>query len=135
MKKEHAAYIAGIIDGEGSISLVKVHKNQYPSPFISIPSSDLELLEWIKNTTGYGTIIRKRNYNPARHKDSYTLNIRYNEAITLLNDIVEYLVLPRKKRRAMLIISEYKKVTPRNGRYSKELLAEKERFYQKFNSI
>jgi hypothetical protein len=49
--------------------------------------------------------------------------------------IVEYLVLPRKKQRALLIISEYKKVTPRNGRYSKDLLTQKELFYQKFISL
>lgn len=135
MKIEHAAYIAGIIDGEGSISLVKFHKNQLPSPLISIPSSDLELLEWIKNITGYGTIIRKKNYNPDKHKDSYTLNIKYNEAISLLNDVTPYLIIERKKKRALLILSDYKKVTPRNGRYSKELLTQKQEFYEKFMSI
>ncbi len=135
MNKEHAAYIAGIIDGEGSISLIRLHSNQYPSPFISISSSDLELLEWIKNITGLGSIIRKKNYKPTKHKESYTLNIKYNEAILLLNEIVDYLVLTRKKQRALLILSEYKSVTPRNGRYSKEILAKKELFYQRFMSI
>jgi hypothetical protein len=135
MNKEHAAYIAGLIDGEGSISLIRLHNNQHPSPFISISSSDFELLEWIQNITGLGSIIRKKNYKPTMHKESYTLNIKYNEAFLLLNEVTDYLVLTRKKQRALLILSEYKSVTPRNGRYSKEKLAKKELFYQRFMSI
>jgi len=51
MLETEKAYIAGIIDGEGSIMLIKFHKNQYPSPCVSISSTDVELLEWIKQTT------------------------------------------------------------------------------------
>lgn len=51
MLETEKAYIAGIIDGEGSIMLIKFHKNQYPSPCISISSTNVELLEWIKQTT------------------------------------------------------------------------------------
>lgn len=135
MQKEHAAYIAGIIDGEGSISLVKFHHNQHPSPLISISSSDLELLEWIKEITSFGKIVAKKNYNPHKHKDSFTLNIKYNQAISLLKEIVDYLVLTRKRKRAELILEEYKKVTPRNGRYSAELLVKKKQFYERLISL
>ena len=135
MTLQQAAYIAGIVDGEGSISLVKQGKNQYHSPLISIASADLELLEWVQKTTGYGTIIKKKNYNPSKHKDSYAINIRYNQAISLLKEIVEFLVITRKKKRAQLILSEYKKVTLRNGRYNKDLLERKTIFYRNFMSI
>lgn len=135
MKIQQAAYIAGIIDGEGSISLVKQSRNQYHSPLISIASADLELLQWVQNATGFGTIIKKKNYNPDKHKDSYAINIRYNQAISLLKEIVEFLVITRKKKRAQLILNEYKKVTPRNGRYNKELLDKKTVFYRNFMSI
>ncbi|WP_315117412.1 hypothetical protein [uncultured Clostridium sp.] len=47
---EQSAYIAGIIDGEGSIMLLKFHSSQLPSPCLSISSTSLELLNWIKNT-------------------------------------------------------------------------------------
>ena len=43
------AYIAGIIDGEGSIMLIKLHSNEFPSPCISIASTTLELLTYIKS--------------------------------------------------------------------------------------
>lgn len=39
------AYIARIIDGEGSIMLQKFHSNQLPSPCVSIVSTTLKLLD------------------------------------------------------------------------------------------
>ncbi|MCT8975907.1 hypothetical protein N4T77_04790 [Clostridium sp. CX1] len=135
MTAEEKAYIAGIIDGEGSIMLISLHKNQYPSPMISISSTTMELLEWIKSTVGKGTIINKKNYNTERHKNSYTYYLKYNDAIELLKEIESYLVIKTKKKRAQMIINEYKDVTPRNGRYSSELLALKEKFYEEFIAI
>lgn len=129
------AYIAGIIDGEGSIMLTKFHKNQHPSPCISIASTSLELLIWIKDKAGYGDIKSKKNYNIEKHQNSYVYTVKYNNAIEMLNDITPYLVIPIKKQRAELILSEYKSVTPRNGRYSEELLQQKQAFYQKFISL
>lgn len=38
MKEEEKAYMAGIIDGEGSIMLTCFHKNQLPAPCVSIAS-------------------------------------------------------------------------------------------------
>lgn len=108
MEAPDKAYIAGIIDGEGSIMLTKFHKNQHPSPCLSIASTSLELLLWIKDKTGYGDIKSKKNYNIEKHQDSYVYTVKYNNAIELLNDITPYLVIPIKKQRAELILSEYK---------------------------
>ncbi|MDR7870554.1 MAG: hypothetical protein RIN55_06835 [Tissierellaceae bacterium] len=52
--------------------LSKYHKSEYPSPCISISSTDLELLEWVKDKIGSGRINRKKNYNIEKHKTSYT---------------------------------------------------------------
>lgn len=132
---EERAYIAGIIDGEGSIMLTRFHKNQFPSPCITIASTSLELLEWVKAKTGLGSIKSKKNYNPINHKDSYTYILRYDEAISLLKDIEPYLVIEQKKLRAQMILKDYKRLTPRNGRYSEELLSQKEEFHNRFVSI
>ncbi|MDN5321890.1 MAG: hypothetical protein PWQ67_344 [Clostridia bacterium] len=90
------AYIAGIIDGEGTITLTSHKKGCHPSPTISIASTDIELLEWIKTTLNAGTIAKKRNYNPERHKDSWSLMIRHNNAYELLKCIEPYLVINKK---------------------------------------
>jgi hypothetical protein len=132
---EEKAYIAGIIDGEGSIMLIKFHKNQLPSPCVTISSTTIELLVWIKSKTKAGTIVNKKNYNNKKHSDSYTYQVKYNDAINLLIDIEPYLVIEYKKKRAKMIIEGYKRITPRNGRYSPEMLKEKEKFYEEFLGI
>lgn len=135
MTETEKAYIAGIIDGEGSIMLQKIHKNEHPSPCISITSTTLELLEWIKIVIGKGTITKKKNYNMEVHKDCYSYILRRNDAISLLNDIYPYLIIKAKRKRAELIINTYKSITPRNGYYTKEILIAKENFYNEFISI
>lgn len=115
--------------------LQRIHKNEYPSPCISIASTTLELLEWVKDTVGKGRIISKKNYNIEKHKDCYSYVLRRNDAISLLNDIYPYLIINTKKKRAELIISKYKSVTPRNGYYTDEMLIAKEEFYKEFMGI
>ncbi|KRU25046.1 LAGLIDADG endonuclease [Clostridium sporogenes] len=135
MTNEQKAYIAGIIDGEGSIMLLRFHNNQFPSPCISISSTTIELLEWIKSVTKMGTIKRKKNYNTEKHTDSFTYTIKYNNAINLLIQIEPYLVIKNKKARASLIIKKYKSVTPRNGKYSDEMVKAKGDFYKEFINV
>ncbi len=135
MTETEKAYIAGIIDGEGSIMLQRIHKNEHPSPCVSITSTTLELLEWIKDTVRKGRVLSKKNYNIEKHKDCYSYVLRRNDAISLLNDIYPYLIINTKKKRAELIISKYKSVTPRNGYYTDEMLIAKEEFYKEFMGI
>ena len=115
--------------------LEKIHKNNHPSPVVSITSTTIELLEYIKETIGFGKIIKKTNYNIEKHKDCYTFVVNYNNAISLLKDIYPYLVIKSKSKRAKMIIEDYKNLTPRNGRYSDNLLKEKDEFYRKFREI
>lgn len=132
MTEIEKAYIAGIIDGEGSIMLQWFHSNQYPAPCVSIASTTIELLTWLKDTIGYGVITKKKNYNPEKHKLSYSFVIKQNNAIKLLEDIYPYLIIESKRKRSEMIITQYKSLTPRNGRYTDELLAKKEMFYEEF---
>ncbi|HDK7166948.1 TPA: LAGLIDADG family homing endonuclease [Clostridium botulinum] len=135
MTNEQKAYIAGIIDGEGSIMLLKFHNNQFPSPCVSISSTTIELLEWMKDVTKIGTIKSKKNYNTEKHSNCFTYTIKYNDAINFLVQIEPYLVIKNKQKRAKLIIEKYKSVTPRNGKYSDEMLKAKEKFYKEFINI
>ncbi len=135
MLETEKSYLAGIIDGEGSVMLTRFHKNEYPSPCISISSTDIELLEWIKDTTKCGKITNKKNYNEERHKNSYTYTVIYNDALKLLKEIEPYLVIKQKKLRAQHILNKYKEVTPRNGKYSDELKKKKEQFYADFMAL
>lgn len=60
MTETEKAYIAGIIDGEGSIMLIRAHPREFPSPCVSIASTTMELLKWVKSTVGSGAITHKK---------------------------------------------------------------------------
>ncbi|NFT05802.1 hypothetical protein FDF26_01680 [Clostridium botulinum] len=135
MTETEKAYIAGIIDGEGSIMLQKFHSNEHPSPCISIASTTLELLTWIKIVVGNGIIKKKKNYNIEKHSDCYSYILKHDNAIDLLKQIHPYLIIESKRNRAKLILDKYKILTPRNGIYIPELLESKFEFYQEFMTL
>jgi hypothetical protein len=135
MESWEAAYIAGIIDGEGTITLTRMHEKEHRSPCITIASTDKELLIYLQTLTE-GTINNKKNYNPEKHKDSYTLNIKNKESVLfLLNHVTPYLRVDKKRNRAIWILENYEMVTQRNGKYTKALLGKKIAFEQAFFQI
>lgn len=130
-----SSYLAGIIDGEGSIMLIRTHAGKFASPNISIASVSLELLVWVKEVTGVGQVKSKKNYKPDKHQDSFSYVAKYNDALMILDAIYPFLVIDKKKKRAHFIINNYKRLTKRNGRYSKNELYEKEAFYNAFMAL
>ena len=132
MKEWEASYIAGIIDGEGTISLTRMHKGEFRRPCISISSTDKELLIYIKSLPD-GVINNKKNYNPERHKDSYTLTIKKKEKVfEVLEKTPPYLRVNKKRARALWILRFYDNVSRRNGKYSPTLLKQKLQFEEEF---
>jgi hypothetical protein len=81
-------------------------------------------------------INNKKNYNPDRHKDSYTLIIKKKETVLyILRQITHYLRVDKKRNRSLWILENYEKVTPRNGKYNSELLKKKTTFEDAFFQI
>ena len=125
------AYLAGIIDGEGSIGLWRHHKNETATPNVSVANNSLKLLQWIKQRAG-GTIVSKKK-RKAHHNDLYAWSVRQDRAIRLLNDVKEFLIIKRKQ--AELITSEYKSVTHPAGKYTSQMLKKKQRLVDKIKKL
>jgi hypothetical protein len=121
LNEAEKAYLAGIVDGEGTVTLVKNHKNETPTPSVSIANNSLKLLEWVKAKVG-GVIVSKKKYK-LHHHDSYAWSVRQDRAIRLLGDIKKYLII--KRPQAELITRRYKTVTHRAGKYTSEMLNKK----------
>ncbi|WP_404445233.1 LAGLIDADG family homing endonuclease [Sutcliffiella horikoshii] len=135
MKDWEAAYIAGIIDGEGSILLTRIHKNEFRRPCITIASTDIELLEFVQSIIG-GAIVRKKNYKPTIHKNSFSLNVKSKrDVLNTLKYIYPYLRVEVKKRRAIYILDNYELVTKRNGKYKLEEQINKTKFEEAFFNL
>ncbi|MGG1630346.1 LAGLIDADG family homing endonuclease [Rossellomorea sp. NRS-1567] len=132
MKAWEAAYLAGIIDGEGSITLTRMHDKEYRRPCISVASTDLELLEYLKNLTN-GHITKKKNYHPDRHQNSFTLTIKTkNQVLDILKYVLPFLRVEKKRKRADWILKHYNRITIRNGKYNPECLKQKLAFEEEF---
>lgn len=120
------AYIAGLIDGEGTISLISKGKNTTRQPQVSISSTTYELLSYCKETFGGGCICKHKK-TKMHHKDAYSWRMYNDSALDLLSRILVYMKEPEKVRKGLLLINNYKKFTRRNGWYTQaELLAKEE---------
>ena len=121
-----AAYLAGLIDGEGTITLTRKHLNENRQLAITISNTERRLLEFSLVKIGAGKIIRKRCTH-SHHTPSYTYAIYNRQALALLEQIFPYL-RSYKARRAEIILKHYIELTPRNGKYSYQLKRDREKF-------
>ena len=127
----HVAYIAGIIDGEGSVVLSKRRKTaQFRTPVVSVSSTTLEILEYLRSH--YGGSISKHKVYQEHHKQSWSWKLDYGRAVRLCADVLPYLLEPEKRRRAQLLVDVYGRVTVRNGKYTPEQLEAKKAFEHEF---
>ena len=131
-----AAWIAGIIDGEGTVTLTYNHAGQrFKNPQVSVASTSYELLRMLKDMTGVGHISQKKKYQP-QHKQSYHWQINTGkQAIDLLRSLLPFLRESKKWKRAKKLVSEWSTVTKRNGKYSEEAAAAKLKFEEEFFTL
>jgi len=125
-----AAYLAGLIDGEGTISLARKHRNDNRQLVITISSTERAILEYVLEVTGAGKITGKRTYQ-SHHAPSFTYCVTNRQALDLLEQTFPYL-RSYKVARARLVLERYLDLTPRNGRYTTEQWTEREAFVEEF---
>lgn len=121
-----AAYLAGLIDGEGTITLTRKHANENRQLAISISSTERGILQFVLERTGVGKITNKRRACE-QHQPSFAYAVYNRHALALLAQIFPYMH-SYKRERARLILDNYIRLTPRNGRYTPSLRAEREAF-------
>lgn len=133
MTEVEKAYLAGLVDGEGTITLSRHHKGQNPQPRLAISNNCLSVLEWARSVTGKGLIIR-RSPRKEWHRQSYVWQVCLAGAVLeILAEIRPYLRI--KQRHASLLLDEYKACTPRNGKYSGAVLALKGKLIETMRAL
>ncbi len=103
MKETECAYLAGIVDGEGNIGLVR----RPPKPecgeisptfldYVKISNTDYRMLAWVKDKVGAGSI-----YAEARVKERcrkiYTWHISSEKSADFLAQVYPYLVVKKEQ--------------------------------------
>lgn len=126
--KEQLAYIAGIIDGEGTLSLVggqAISVDSYGRSYrsfqltVRVGNTNKILIDWLQSKSGIGItrMISDRSYNQPKLKNSkraHYWQLSANEVRELLPKIVPFLVI--KKRQAEIMIHWLSHLTGVRGR-------------------
>lgn len=118
-----AAYIAGLVDGEGSITLTRKHRNENRHLGLTISSTALQLLQFVVDDAGVGKISNKRATRP-NNSHSFAYGVYHRQALQLIEQIYPHL-LSYKVERCALVLNDYLRLTPRNGKYTVELAEER----------
>lgn len=111
MDSNQLSYIAGIIDGEGSIGIVRTNvKKEYGirhgySPSLCVVNTNLRLLEHLLTMTGFGKIIPRKKRSK-KHKQCYIWYLNTRELKQLLALVKDFLVI--KKNQAELALNMFK---------------------------
>jgi hypothetical protein len=128
-----AAYLGGLIDGEGTITLSRRHRDDERQLLVTIANNERAILEYVLHAVGAGRITSKRHYKEA-HTPSFTYAIGNRQALDLLKQITIYL-RSYKSERAALALTHYIALTPRNGKYTRSLQADREKFIEEFLAL
>jgi len=128
-----AAYIAGLVDGEGTVGLLRRHAHEQRQLVVSIVSTERIMLEFVLTRIGAGKITAKRIAR-MHHAPSFTFSISNRQALRLLQQIAPYL-RSYKSARATLVLAHYLRLTPRNGKYTEQLSMERQAFVDAFLAL
>ena len=89
------AYVAGLIDGEGTITLSHNNKDDtYRIPVVSMTSTTRELVDLLHSEYG-GSVRHHRTYH-ARHSDSFIWSVRHDRALKMLERSCPTCVFPTR---------------------------------------
>ncbi len=128
-----AAYIARLIDGEGTVTLGRRHGNDRRQLVVGVANTELRMLEFVLHRVGAGKITRKATV-ASHHTTSYTYTISNRQALALLGQVYPFLQT-HKRERVGLVLSTYISAVPRNGKYDSATEALRQRFETAFFAI
>ena len=126
LSAQTAANVAGLIDGEGTVTLCRRHSNEHRRLVVSVANTELPILQFLLDHIGSGKITNKRIASP-QHTPSFCYSVSNRQALALLEQVTPYL-LSYMRHRAQLILAQYKLLTPRNGKYTPATLVRRELF-------
>jgi len=104
LKQSDLAYLAGLFDAEGSISVIastyKTQKGKMPrfDLSVSIVNTDKKVLQWILSL-GFGGLITEMQRPKENHKQCYHYLVRDNAALNFLKALLPYLRIKEEQAR------------------------------------
>src|SRR5688572_33215365 len=85
-----AGYLAGLIDGEGTVTLSRKHAGDMRQLVVSISNTEQSILQFALLTIGAGKLTQKCT-SKANHSTSYAYAVWNRQALALLTQIEPYM--------------------------------------------
>lgn len=128
------AYVAGLIDGEGSIQLDhRGGPSAHRAPVVSLTNTSRPIIDFLKERFG-GTVCEQKRY-AEHHRQAWIWRVCHDRALSFLAEVAPHLRHEQKVARAGLLLREYKSVTKRNGRYTDQELGAKRLLEEHFLAL
>jgi hypothetical protein len=125
------AYIAGIIDGEGHIGMVKTQDGY--DPVVSVANTSKELIDWIMNKVPTGALTTHQHLRKPNWKIGYVYTISsYADIVELLQKVLRYLIVKRRQAELMIEYCKVRLSSPLRGFKFDEI---GKRYYQEFREL
>jgi hypothetical protein len=102
LSAQEAAYLAGLIDGEGTVTLSRKHAGDMRQLVVSISNTELPILELVLRTVGAGKLTHKCT-SKANHSPSCAYAVWNRQALALLAQVEPYMRSYGKYTEAMLV--------------------------------
>ena len=104
LKETELAYIAGIVDGEGSIIISKLKPNINKGEinfryqlFCKVINTDKRMIDWLANKTQTKSYKDFRNKDSPNSRNTFSIHWPVNTTILLLDKIYPYLVIKKEQ--------------------------------------
>jgi len=132
------AYVAGVMDGDGSFSLLKRNSSPYPYyyPAMQLSHTNKEFVYYFKDEFG-GSVSHRKSYigkDGGKRKESWRWVLEKKQSEGFLKEILPYLQL-KKERATRLLGYLSENSLYKRGDVSKKNLARKERTYLKMKKM
>lgn len=138
LTERECAYLAGLIDGEGSIYVMKHSGRDGRSTFypaISVMMTHEGVLQWVGRKLSLAVAEVPRT--PEGWRDQHSVRLHGKRAVELCRRLLPYLIV--KRGQAELLLSfpfEVRKGRPRTGRFlSEEIVAERAQLRDRVNAL
>jgi len=134
MKEIDLAYAAGLMDGEGSVLLMRDRASaEFKRPHICITSTTRNLVDFMQEVFGGYIVVKTPKI--MTHKVAFEWRASYNAALKILSVLLPYMKEDNKIKRAEFLLQNYKRLTNRNGKYSQKEKVLKISFEKRFASL
>ena len=127
-------YITGFFDADGSITLARVSRDTNKCPQLSFHNNELDILinikDFIEKELNIKGFISKKRKVKEHHGQAYDLKyVNFPKCLKIINHLKS---IHSKKVKRFEVISKLYPLTPRNGKYTKEMFEQRIILEQEF---